>query len=142
MSYHKITNLQSGRKLADNLSNLKNNDLNVVVYNFVDMLSHARTDMEVIRELADDEEAYRSLTKSWFNNSPLIDILRGAFEMDAQVIIATDHGTIRVKEPVRSWATATPPPTCATNKAETCATTPMRYSKSKNPKKHICLESM
>lgn len=101
VSYHKITNLQSGRKLAENLSNLKHNDLNVVVYNFVDMLSHARTDMEVIRELADDEEAYRSLTKSWFNNSPLLDILRGAFDMNAQVVIATDHGTIRVKEPVQ-----------------------------------------
>ncbi len=61
-SYNKITKLEAGRKLADNLSNLMTNQLNVIVYNFVDMLSHARTDMEVIRELADDDAAYRSLT--------------------------------------------------------------------------------
>src|SRR5690606_26471114 len=67
-SYNKITNLAAGKKLAENLKNLQNNKLNIIVYNFVDMLSHARTDMEVIRELADDEAAYRSLTMSWFEN--------------------------------------------------------------------------
>ena len=65
-SYHKILNLNAGKKLADSLDNLMGNALNVIVYNFVDMLSHARTEMEVIRELADDDAAYRSLTKSWF----------------------------------------------------------------------------
>ena len=70
-SYNKITTHQNGRKLADNMRNLMPNDLNVIVYNFVDMLSHARTEMEVIRELADDESAYRSLTLSWFKNSQI-----------------------------------------------------------------------
>jgi CheY-like chemotaxis protein len=98
-SYNKITNLDAGRKLADNLSNLKNNALNVIVYNFVDMLSHARTDMEVIRELADDDKAYRSLTVSWFEHSPLFDILKNIAEMKGRVVITTDHGTIRVTEP-------------------------------------------
>ena len=100
-SYHKITNLQSGKKLAENMANLQNNALNVIVYNFVDMLSHARTDMEVIRELADNEQAYRSLTLSWFNNSPLLDMFRKMKEQGAQVVVVTDHGTIRVKEPVQ-----------------------------------------
>ena len=57
-------------------SDLLNNDFNVIVYNFIDMLSHARTDMEVIRELADDEKAYRSLTSSWFDNSPLLEVIK------------------------------------------------------------------
>lgn len=98
-SYNKITNLAAGKKLADNLKNLLTNKMNIIVYNFVDMLSHARTDMEVIRELADDEPAYRSLTLSWFEHSPLFDIIKKAAEFKAQVVITTDHGTIRVKEP-------------------------------------------
>ncbi|PCJ88724.1 MAG: two-component system response regulator [Flavobacteriales bacterium] len=98
-SYHKITNLNNGKKLADNIPNLMSNQLNVIVYNFVDMLSHARTDMEVIRELADDEAAYRSLTISWFEHSPLFDIFRQIAEKKCRVIVTTDHGTIRVTAP-------------------------------------------
>lgn len=98
-SYHKILNLQQGRKLADSLDNLMGNGFNAIVYNFVDMLSHARSEMEVIKELADDEAAYRSLTKSWFEHSPLYDILKGIAERGARLIITTDHGTIRVTEP-------------------------------------------
>jgi CheY-like chemotaxis protein len=100
-SYHKITQLQAGKKLADQFSNLLNNQLNVVVYNFVDMLSHARTEMEVIKELADDEPAYRSITASWFDHSPLLDIIRKAAESKCTLIITTDHGTIRVQNPVK-----------------------------------------
>jgi DNA-binding response OmpR family regulator len=96
-SYHKIKNLQEGRDLADTVNNLFKNDLNVIVYNFVDMLSHARTDMAMVRELAPDESAYRSITKSWFLHSPLIEILKKISEKKAKVIITTDHGTIRVK---------------------------------------------
>jgi len=98
-SYNKITNLAAGKKLVDNFANLLNNDLNVIVYNFVDMLSHARTDMEVIRELADDEAAYRSLTVSWFEHSALYEIFRKIAESGQQVVLTTDHGTIRVSEP-------------------------------------------
>ncbi len=98
-SYHKILNLNAGRKLADSLDNLMGNALNTIVYNFVDMLSHARTEMEVIRELADDDAAYRSLTKSWFEHSPLFDIIKGIAERGGRMVITTDHGTIRVGEP-------------------------------------------
>jgi hypothetical protein len=76
-----------------------NNDLNVIVYNFVDMLSHARTEMEMIRELADDEAAYRSITLSWFEHSPLKDMMQRIAEHDVNVVITTDHGTVRVQEP-------------------------------------------
>lgn len=100
-SYNKITTHENGKKLAENFSNLLNNQMNVIVYNFVDMLSHARTEMEVIRELADDVKAYRSLTLSWFEHSPLFDIFKKIAEKKGKVIIATDHGTVHVKEPIK-----------------------------------------
>ena len=98
-SYNKITNLDAGKRLVTNFSNLLQNELNVIVYNFVDMLSHARTDMEVIRELADDESAYRSLTISWFEHSPLYDIIKLIADNNCDLIITTDHGTIKVDDP-------------------------------------------
>jgi hypothetical protein len=100
-SYHKIKNLDEGRELASSVNNLFQNDFNVVVYNFVDMLSHARTDMAMIRELAPDESAYRSITKSWFIHSPLLDVLKKIAEKKVKLIITTDHGTIRVKRPFK-----------------------------------------
>ncbi|HQQ99168.1 MAG TPA: PglZ domain-containing protein, partial [Cyclobacteriaceae bacterium] len=100
-SYHKIKKLEEGRDLVDTVSNLFMNDLNVIVYNFVDMLSHARTDMAMVRELAPDEAAYRSITRSWFIHSPLFEVLKKISEKKARVIITTDHGTIRVKRPFK-----------------------------------------
>jgi DNA-binding response OmpR family regulator len=100
-SYQKITNFADGKNLADNIPSLMQNRFNVIVYNFVDMMSHARTEMEMIRELADDEAAYRSLTLSWFEHSPLFDALKRMAEKKVRLIITTDHGTIRVKEPVK-----------------------------------------
>ena len=100
-SYSKITNLNFGKKVSENLHTLAGNDLNAIVYNFVDMLSHARTEMEVIRELADDEAAYRSLTLSWFEHSTLREIMQGIRDMGAKMIITTDHGTVHVKHPIK-----------------------------------------
>lgn len=100
-SYNKITNHAAGKKLSENISNLMQNKLNVIVYNFVDMLSHARTEMEIIRELADDEKAYRSITLSWFEHSPLHDILKQIAAKKCKLIITTDHGTIKVTEPTK-----------------------------------------
>jgi CheY-like chemotaxis protein len=100
-SYHKILTFEQGRNLTENVYNLLGNDLNVIVYNFVDMLSHARTDMAMIRELANDEAAYRSLTLSWFEHSPLLDMLKKLSQKDIKLVITTDHGTIRVKHPVK-----------------------------------------
>ena len=97
--YHKITNLRNGKKLADNFNSQKENDLTVVVYNFVDMLSHAKTEMEVIKELASNDKSYRSLTESWFKNSPLLDMIQQAKDLGMTLVITTDHGTINVKNP-------------------------------------------
>ena len=100
-SYIKITNHNDGKALVDNIPNMMQNKFNIIVYNFVDMLSHARTEMEMIRELADDEAAYRSLTLSWFEHSPLFEAIKRISEKKVKIIITTDHGTIRVKEPTK-----------------------------------------
>ncbi len=100
-SYHKITNPAAGKDLLAKFNNLENNKLNVIVYNFVDMLSHARTDSNMVRELAPDESAYRSITKSWFLHSPLYETLKMIAEKKGRLIITTDHGTIRVKRPFK-----------------------------------------
>jgi hypothetical protein len=100
-SYHKITNVEAGKKLADNFNTIKDNDVNFIVYNFVDMLSHARTEMEVIRELAENEAAYRSITVSWLEHSPLLEIIKKIADAGMRLVITTDHGTIRVKNPVK-----------------------------------------
>ncbi|MDR5590393.1 bifunctional response regulator/alkaline phosphatase family protein [Christiangramia sp. SM2212] len=97
--YHKITSLKGGKKLVDNFKTQKSNDLTVVVYNFVDMLSHSKTEMEVIKELASNDKSYRSLTQSWFKNSPLLEIIQKAQQSGFKLIITTDHGTINVKNP-------------------------------------------
>lgn len=97
--YYKITNFASGKKLADNFKALKNNDLTTIVYNFVDMLSHAKTEMDVVKELASNDKAYRSLTASWFKNSPLLDMIQQAQQLGFKLIITTDHGTINCKNP-------------------------------------------
>ncbi len=97
--YVKVTNVTNAKDMLDNVLNYTNNDFTVIVYNFIDMLSHARTEMEVLKELASDEKAYRSLTKSWFLHSPLWSALQKLAERDIQLIITTDHGTIRVNTP-------------------------------------------
>jgi CheY-like chemotaxis protein len=97
--YYKITNFASGKKLAENFKSLKGNDLTTIVYNFVDMLSHAKTEMDVVKELASNDKAYRSLTLSWFKNSPLLDMIQQAQQLGFRLIITTDHGTINCKNP-------------------------------------------
>ncbi len=100
-SYHKISSLKQGKRLSENFKSYKNDDLIAVVYNFVDILSHSKTEMEVIKELASTDKSYRSLTQSWFKNSQLLYIIQQASQMGFKLIITTDHGTINVKNPTR-----------------------------------------
>jgi CheY-like chemotaxis protein len=97
--YIKITNNDDAKTMEDNIHNCLSNDLTVIVYNFVDMLSHARTEMEVLKELAGDEVSYRSLVTSWFEHSPLHRALRKIADKNIQVLLTTDHGSMRVKTP-------------------------------------------
>ena len=100
-SYTKITNLNKAKDLPGAVQNMFSNDLNVIVYNFVDAFSHARTDVKIVRELADDEAAYRSVTASWFEHSPLWEAMQIMAARGAKVIITTDHGSVKVKDPIK-----------------------------------------
>ncbi len=97
--YHKITTLKAAKELDSNFNQLKSNDLSVIVYNFVDMLSHSKTELDVIKELAGNDKAYRSLTLSWFKNSPIFSTIQKAQKAGMQLAITTDHGTINCKTP-------------------------------------------
>ena len=101
ISYNKVLNVQHGKRLVDSLPNLMNNKLNIIIYNFIDMLSHARTDSNIVRELADDERAYRSVTLSWLEHSPLLEVIKFLSEHDVNVVITTDHGSVKIDNPVR-----------------------------------------
>jgi CheY-like chemotaxis protein len=98
-SYNKIVQHQEGQNLVNNIHNLLNNDLNIIVYNFVDMMSHARTEMEVLKELAADDKSYRSVTRSWFEHSPLNQALKKIADKNVNLIVATDHGSVKVRNP-------------------------------------------
>lgn len=118
-AYTKILNLDEGRKFEDEVHNYLNYEFSAIVYNFVDMLSHARTDMQVLKELADDEAAYRSLALSWFEHSPLFSALRRVSEKKVKLVIATDHGSVRVQTPSKVIA-------------DRATTTNLRYKTGKN----------
>ena len=100
-SYNKIQNSQEGKKVNEKLKSLLANDINILVFNFVDMLSHARTEVGVIRDLATEEPAYRSLTRSWFLHSSLFELLKTLARYQVRVVFSTDHGTIRVQNAVK-----------------------------------------
>lgn len=100
-SYHKINDSAAADKLIKEFNNLKQNDLNVVVINFIDMLSHARTEMKMVRELANNESAYRSITLSWFRHSVLSELFKMLAQTDYEIVITTDHGSIRATKPLK-----------------------------------------
>ncbi len=100
-SYHKINDSSTIDGLLRNFSALEDNDLNVIVVNFIDMLSHARTESKMIRELAPSNAAYRSLTESWFRHSAISDLMSKIAERGYKAVITTDHGSIRVNNPVK-----------------------------------------
>jgi len=99
VSYTKVTNFEKGKELEDKILNGLTNRLNVIVYNFVDTISHAKTEMDMIKELASDDSAYRSLTASWFDHSPLQNAIQKLAGKDVNIVITTDHGTKLVSHP-------------------------------------------
>jgi len=100
-SYHKVSDSASCERLIGQLPRIDSNQLNVCVLNFIDMLSHARTESKMMRELANDEEAYRSLTLSWFKHSPTYELFKEIAQRGYKVIVTTDHGTIQVTNPIK-----------------------------------------
>ncbi|MDO4819851.1 MAG: PglZ domain-containing protein, partial [Prevotella sp.] len=100
-SYTKVNEQSYGERLVAQFKSLERNDFNVVVVNFIDMLSHARTESKMVRELASNESAYRSLTRSWFQHSFFADLLERLAESDYHIILTTDHGCVRATDAVK-----------------------------------------
>ena len=100
-TFDKLVRPEAGRKLLENMHHIYEADFSVIVYNFLDILSHARTETDIIRELTEDDASFRSLTRSWFDNSELLAMLKLLSEHGHTVIITSDHGTVRVDNPVR-----------------------------------------
>lgn len=100
-SYHKVLRNEQGDELAKNFHNLVNNDLNFIVYNFIDALSHSRTDSKIIRELAPTDAAYREVSRSWLSHSPMMDLLKKLAERNVKVILTSDHGSVKVNRPIK-----------------------------------------
>lgn len=100
-SYHKINDSAGAEKFMQQFRQLERNDLNVVVFNFIDMLSHARTESKMVRELANNESAYRSITLSWFRHSVISELFKMLSRSNYRVVVTTDHGSIRANRPVK-----------------------------------------
>ncbi len=100
-SYNKVNDSSGAERFFDKLHELKKNDLNVLVVNFIDMLSHARTESKMVRELANNESAYRSITKSWFRHSMMTELMKLLAQSDYKVVLTTDHGSIRASKPIK-----------------------------------------
>lgn len=100
-SYFKLNNSSDSERLVERFKSVMGNDFNVLVINFIDMLSHARTESRMVRELANDERAYRSITASWFRNSPVRELFKELAKTDARIVVTTDHGSIRVSNPIK-----------------------------------------
>jgi len=100
-SYNKINDSASGEKLLKDFNNLLTNDLNIIVLNFIDMMSHAKTESKMMRELASTDAAYRSITESWFRHSSAIELFRRIARTGCKIVLTTDHGTISVQNSVK-----------------------------------------
>ena len=100
-TFDKLIRPEAGRKLIDNFRRVLDADFSVIVYNFLDILSHARTETDIIRDLTEDDASFRSLTRSWFEHSELFTMLKLLSESGHTVIITSDHGTVRVDNPIR-----------------------------------------
>ena len=96
LKYIKIIDPTVGRNFEQNILSYSNTNLVAVVVNFLDMIAHGRSDSDLLKEIAPDEPAYRSLTSSWFTHSSLLGTLRALAKMDrVKIVITTDHGSIR-----------------------------------------------
>ena len=100
-TYHKVNDSVAADKLLSQFNALSQSPFNVLVINFIDILSHARTESRMVRELAGNESAYRSITLSWFRHTPIKELFSRLASLDYDIIITTDHGSIRVDQPTK-----------------------------------------
>jgi hypothetical protein len=99
--FKKVVGLDMGKQMLSEKNKLNSYDFAVIVYNFIDSISHASTDTKIMREMVENEQAYRSITQSWFQHSDLLEILKELAARGYKVIISSDHGTVRVQHPIK-----------------------------------------
>jgi CheY-like chemotaxis protein len=92
--YVKVLDIAEGDNLARKIYSYRNGSLLSVVYNFLDILAHGRSESEILKEIAPDEGAFRSLMRSWFLHSSLFEILKYLSRQDCTVLLTTDHGSV------------------------------------------------
>ena len=96
LKYIKIIDPEVGRNFEQNILSYQNTHLTAVVVNFLDMIAHGRSDSDILKEIAPDESAYRSLTNSWFTHSSLLSTFKSLSSLKkTRIIVTTDHGSIR-----------------------------------------------
>ena len=96
LQYIKIIDPEVGKNFENNILSYKNTHFTAVVVNFLDMIAHGRSDSDILKEIAPDESAYRSLTNSWFIHSSLFSTFKSIAKMDnVRIVVTTDHGSIR-----------------------------------------------
>lgn len=93
--YEKILNAEEGKKVTDRILNYTQSSLSTFVYNFIDTLVHSRSDSKILKEIAPDVPAFRSLTKTWFEHSSLNEIFKILAEEDVTIVVTSDHGAVR-----------------------------------------------
>ncbi|MDH4223675.1 MAG: PglZ domain-containing protein, partial [candidate division Zixibacteria bacterium] len=92
--YVKVLDAAEGDNLARKISSYKNSSLLSIVFNFLDILAHGRSESEILKEIAPDEGAFRSLMRSWFLHSSLFEILKYLSRQDCSILLTTDHGSV------------------------------------------------
>lgn len=97
LHYHKIWAVDEGKKFYNRIKDYSQKDLLALVVNFVDILAHKSSQMDVLKEMVPDESGYRNAVKSWFEHSWLLETLKYISEIGGTVVIASDHGSTRVQ---------------------------------------------
>ena len=92
--YIKIYDADEAHKTRRQINSFAGLPLVSIVFNFLDILAHGRSESEILQELAPDEAAFRSVMKAWFTHSPLYDILKALSKQDCTVVLTTDHGSV------------------------------------------------
>jgi DNA-binding response OmpR family regulator len=92
--YVKVLDIEEGQNVARKIKSYSSVPLLSIVYNFVDKMIHGRSESEILQEIAPNEAAFRSLVKSWFEHSHLLDMLKTLASWNCAVVITSDHGSV------------------------------------------------
>lgn len=92
--YLKIYDAEEANNTRRQINSFAGLSLVSMVFNFLDILAHGRSESEILQELAPDEAAFRAVMKAWFTHSPLYEIFQALASQDCVVVVTTDHGSV------------------------------------------------